>query len=195
MKIENFISGNWIEGDGTGTALVDPVSGEELARASCEGIDLAAALSYAKNMGGPELRAMTFRERGELLEKAMEVLNVHREKYAEIALVNSGNTKTDAAIDIDGGTGTLFFYSRIAKKLGEQKLLKDPGLDRIGKDDGFQGMHLWVPIQGVAIHINAFNFPSWGLWEKVAVSILSGVPVLPNRQHPLACYLMKWSGM
>ena len=178
MKIPNYVMGEWREGTGDGSALIDPVTGEELARASTDGIDVAAALEYARHQGGPALRALSYAERGALLGKVIEVLNKNRDAYADIALRNSGNTKTDAAIDIDGGTGTLFYYSRLAGKLGGAKYLKDPGLERMGKDEAFQGMHIWVPMAGCALHINAFNFPSWGLWEKAAVAILSGVPVV-----------------
>jgi 3,4-dehydroadipyl-CoA semialdehyde dehydrogenase len=192
MKIANYVMGEWREGTGEGAALVDPVTGEELARATSDGIDLAAALDYARTVGGPALRALSYAERGALLGKANEVLGKNRDKYADIALRNSGNTKVDAAIDIDGGTGTLFYYSRLAGKLGAAKYLKDPGLERMGKDEAFQGMHIWVPMAGTAVHINAFNFPSWGLWEKVAVALLSGVPavVKPATSTCLLSYAM-----
>jgi len=177
MKIQNYVYGEWVEGKGDGTPLVDPVTGEELARASSDGVDLARALDHARSKGGPALRAMSYGERGALLGKINEVLAANRDKYADIALKNSGNTKIDAAIDIDGGTGTLFFYSRLGGKLGDAKYLADPGFERMAKDETFQGMHIWVPLHGAGIHINAFNFPSWGLWEKAAVSLLAGVPV------------------
>ena len=192
MKIPNYLMGEWRDGSGAGTALVDPVTGDELARATSDGIDLAAALDYARTQGGPALRALSFKERGALLGKAVEVLNANRDKYADIALKNSGNTKIDAAIDIDGGTGTLFFYARLGAKLGDAKFLKDPGFERMAKDEAFQGMHLWVPLVGTGIHINAFNFPSWGLWEKAACAILSGVPVVakPATSTALLSYAM-----
>ena len=192
MKISNFLMGEWREGTGPGIALVDPVTGEEVARASSDGIDLEAALDYARRQGGPALRALSYKERGALLAKAVEVLTANREKYADIALRNSGNTKVDATIDIDGGIGTLNFYARLAGKLGDAKYLKDPGFERMAKDEAFQGMHIWVPLAGAAIHINAFNFPSWGLWEKAAVAILSGVPVVakPATSTALLSYAM-----
>ena len=178
MRVSNYVCGEWRDGEGEGTALVDPVSGAEIARASSDGIDLSAALDYARNAGGPALRDLSYGERGALLGSAMDVLNANRDKYGDIALQNSGNTKVDAAIDIDGGTGTLFYYSRLAGKLGDAKYMRDSGLERLGKDENFQAAHIWTPLKGVAIHINAFNFPSWGLWEKVAVAILSGMPVM-----------------
>lgn len=178
MNIANHIHGEWIEGKGPGVPLVDPVTGEELARASSDGIDVAKALTYARETGGRALRAMSFAERGAMLRAASETMIKNRDKYSEIALKNSGNTSIDAAIDIDGGTGTLMFYSSIGKRLGDATTLRDVGFERMGKDEAFQVLHLWVPLRGVGVHINAFNFPSWGIWEKVAVSILAGVPVL-----------------
>ena len=160
MNLASFVSGAWKEGTGAGTALVDPVTGEELARASTEGINLGAAMDHAREVGGPALRAMTFAERGQLLRSISETLVANRDAYAEIALKNSGNTKIDAAIDIDGGTGTLMFYSGIGKRLGETRNLRDPGMERMGKDDAFQALHLWMPLTGCGVHINAFNFPS-----------------------------------
>lgn len=178
MKISSYVHGEWAEGTDAATALVDPVTGEELARATSEGIDIGRALEYSRSVGGPAMRAMSYAERGALLRSAAETLMANRDKYGEIALKNSGNTKIDAAIDIDGGTGTLMYYSGIGKRLGDATSLRDAGFDRMGKDENFQALHLWVPLRGAGVHINAFKFPSWGLWEKVAVSILSGVPAL-----------------
>ncbi len=177
MKLANYVAGKWIEGQGGGVALIDPVTGEELARATSDGIDFAAALDYARTKAGPALRALTYAERGGLLRAIADVLTAKRDEYFDIALRNSGNTKVDAAIDIDGGIGTLKYYAGVAKGLGGARCLRDAGYDRLGKDEAFQAMHLWVPLHGVGIHINAFNFPSWGMWEKAAVTILSGVPV------------------
>lgn len=177
MKLANYVSGKWIEGKGEGVPLVDPVTGEELARATSDGVDLAAGLHHARTIAGPALRAMTYAERGGLLRAVADALTARRDQYFDIALRNSGNTKIDAAIDIDGGIGTLKFYAGVAKGLGAARCLRDPGYERLGKDEAFQAMHLWVPLHGVGVHINAFNFPSWGMWEKAAVAILSGVPV------------------
>jgi 3,4-dehydroadipyl-CoA semialdehyde dehydrogenase len=176
MKLPNYVSGKWVEGSGEGVPLADPVTGEELARATSDDIDLAAALEHARAKGGPALRALTFAERGGLLRAVADALTAKRDDYFDIALRNSGNTKVDAAIDIDGGIGTLKFYAGVAKGLGGARYLRDSGYERLGKDEAFQAMHLWVPVHGAGIHINAFNFPSWGMWEKAAVAILSGVP-------------------
>jgi 3,4-dehydroadipyl-CoA semialdehyde dehydrogenase len=178
MKLANFVNGKWVEGKDDGTPLVDPVLGTELARASTAGVDLAAALDHARKTGGPTLRAMTFAQRGEMLGKLADALGANRDKYYKLAQENSGNTKGDAGIDVDGGIGTLKFYARLVGSLGDKKYLKDGGFDRLARDEAFQAIHVDVPLPGVAIHINAFNFPSWGLWEKAAVALLSGVPVM-----------------
>jgi len=176
MKLANYVSGKWVEGRGDGVPLTDPVTGQELARATSDGIDLAAGLDYARTKAGPALRAMTFAERGGLLRAVADALTAKRDEYFDIALRNSGNTKIDAAIDIDGGIGTLKYYAGVGKGLGGARCLRDPGYERLGKDEAFQAMHLWVPLHGAGVHINAFNFPSWGMWEKAAVALLSGVP-------------------
>ncbi|MDH3240298.1 MAG: 3,4-dehydroadipyl-CoA semialdehyde dehydrogenase [Alphaproteobacteria bacterium] len=177
MKLSSFVNGSWVEGTDAGEALVDPVTGEELARASTVGIDIGAAMDYGRRIGGPALREMTYGERAKLLGAIAEALTANREAYGEIALANSGNTKVDAAIDIDGGIGTLQFFARLGERLGDARALKDGRLDRLSREESFQALHLSVPLRGIAVHVNAFNFPSWGLWEKAAVALLAGVPV------------------
>lgn len=137
-------------------------------------------------------RIMTYSERAELLGSIASVLSENKEKYYRTARENSGNTKTDAFIDIDGGIGTLIYFSRLGSKLEHGRYLVEAGFDRLGKDENFQSAHIWTPIQGVAIHINAFNFPSWGLWEKAAVALLSGVAVFakPATATSLLSYQM-----
>ncbi len=178
MKLASYVGGKWVEGSDAGSPLVDPVTGEELARASTTGIDIGAAMAYARQTGGPALRAMTFAERAGLLKAIADALTARRDSYFPLALANSGNTKVDASIDIDGGIGTIKYFARLGESLGAAKVLKDGRFERLAKDEAFQAMHLSVPLAGVAVHINAFNFPSWGMWEKAAVAILAGVPVL-----------------
>jgi len=184
--LKSYLAGAWVEGAGDGSPLVDPVSGAVLATASSTGLDLAAALSHARAVGGPALRALSFGERAGLLKAAADVLTAKRDDYFEIARRNSGNTKVDAAIDIDGGIGTLRYYARIGAGLGGAHHLVDGDLQRLSKEEGYQALHLLLPRQGAAIHINAFNFPSWGLWEKAAVALLAGVPVLAKPATPTA---------
>ena len=177
MRLQNYLGGKWVDGTGDGAALVDPVSGAEIARASSAGADIAGALSFGRTQGSPALQAMTYGERGAMIRSVADALSANRETYYKIALKNSGNTQNDAAIDIEGGIFTLKYFASLGKRLGDAKYLIEPGFDQLGKDENFQSGHIWTPISGISIHINAFNFPSWGLWEKAAVSWLSGVPV------------------
>ena len=177
MKLSSYVAGAWVEGNDAGAPLIDPVTGEELARASTSGIDIGAAMAFGRAVGGPALRTMTYAERGQLIGTIAETLSANRDAYGEIALANSGNTLTDAAIDIDGGIGTLKFFARLGEKLGDARALRDGRFERLSREESFQAMHLAVPIRGVAVHVNAFNFPSWGLWEKAGVALLAGVPV------------------
>ena len=178
QALESYLSGAWRRGEGVETELVDPVRGDVLATASARGLDLGAALDYARKRGGPALRGLSFAERAKLIGAVADVLIANRAKYETIAVANSGNTKIDAAIDIDGGIGTLKYYARLGSSLGDATFLLDEKPVRLAKAENFQAIHLLAPRHGVAVHINAFNFPSWGLWEKAAVSLLAGVPVL-----------------
>ena len=178
QKLESYLGGRWQRGDGVESELVDPVNGAVLADVSARGLDLKGALDFARSRGGPALRGLSFAERGRLLGAVADILVANRARYEAIAIANSGNTKIDAAIDIDGGIGTLKYYARLGGPLGEARLLVEDKPVRLAKAENFQAMHMLVPRRGVAVHINAFNFPSWGLWEKAAVALLAGMPVL-----------------
>src|SRR5499425_2137408 len=177
-NLESYLSGRWLRGEGIETRLVDPVKGDELATVSAKGLDLKGALEFARSEGQRGLRNLSYAERGKLVGAVADVLVANRARYEDIAIANSGNTKTDAAIDIDGGIGTLKYYARLGGGLGDARTLLDEKAVRLAKAENYQAIHLMVPRRGVAIHINAFNFPSWGLWEKAAVSLIAGVPVL-----------------
>jgi 3,4-dehydroadipyl-CoA semialdehyde dehydrogenase len=176
--LESYLGGQWSRGDGVETELVNPVSGEILASVSARGLDLDAALQFARKRGGAALRSLTFAERAKLIGAIADALAANRGRYEAIAIANSGNTRGDAAIDIDGGIGTLKYYARLGASLGDARLILDEKPVRLAKAENYQAIHLLAPRRGVAIHINAFNFPSWGLWEKAAVSLLAGVPFL-----------------
>lgn len=176
MKLESLIGGRWTPGAGEGRSLVNPVTGEVVARADASGLDLAGAMAFAREAGGRALRAMTFAERGALLRAVADVLAANRDKYGEIARLNSGNTKLDAAIDIDGGIATLKVYARLGQSLGGATTIFEAGQDQLAKEPVFFSRHLWTTRPGVALQINAFNFPSWGLWEKVAAATIAGAP-------------------
>jgi 3,4-dehydroadipyl-CoA semialdehyde dehydrogenase len=176
--LANFLGGRWQTGQGAGTPLVDPVRGTELARVDATGLDLDAGFAHARDAGGAALRALTYRQRGQLLADAVKVLQSHRDAYYEIATANSGTVKNDSAVDIDGAIFTLGHYARLGDTLGDTRLLRDGEPARLGKDPLFQSQHVSTPTRGVALFINAFNFPGWGLWEKAGPALLSGVPVI-----------------
>ncbi|HUC60981.1 MAG TPA: 3,4-dehydroadipyl-CoA semialdehyde dehydrogenase [Alphaproteobacteria bacterium] len=177
-RLGNYLAGAWRFGTGPGSALVDPTTGDELVWADAEGVDLKAALGFARLNGGTALRAMSYAARAQMLDRIAEALAARRAEFEAIARANSGNTKLDAAIDIEGAIGTLKFFARAGSKLGEARVLRETPPVRLGRDENFQALHIGVPLEGVALHINAFNFPAWNLWEKAAVSLLAGVPVL-----------------
>jgi len=175
--LKSYVAGQWLTGRGKGEALVNPTNGAVVAWCGTEGIDFGKALAFARNSGGPALRELTFSARAALLAKIAEALASRRDRWFEIARINSGNTKTDAAIDIDGAIGTVKYFARLGAGLGNAKILTDGPQVRVARDPNFQATHVGVPLKGVAVHINAYNFPAWGLWEKASVSLLAGVPV------------------
>ncbi len=176
--LPNFIAGRWQAGSGAGTVLHDPVLGTELVRVDATGLDLAGGFDFARETGGAALRALTYRERAGLLGAVVKVLQANRDAYYEIATANSGTVKNDSAVDIDGAIFTLGQYARWGDALGDVRALRDGDAAKLGKEPVFMSQHLQVPTRGVALFINAFNFPSGGLWEKAAPALLSGVPVI-----------------
>ncbi len=176
--LPNFFAGRWQSGTGTGSTLVDPVLGTELVRVGNEGLDLAEGFAFARDQGGQALRAMSYGQRAAMLGAIVKVLQANRDAYYDIATRNAGTTTKDSAVDIDGGIFTLGYYARQGEALGEAHLLLDGERIRMGKDPAFQTQHVLTPTRGVALFINAFNFPAWGLWEKAAPALLSGVPVI-----------------
>ncbi len=176
--LSNYLGGRWQSGTGAGTPLFDPVLGTELVRVDATGLGLAAGFDFAREQGGAALRAMTYRERAALLNAALKVLQANRDAYYDIATANSGTVKNDSAVDIDGGLFTLGTYAKLGESLGDRRFLLDGDMARLGKELLFQSQHVLTSTRGVALLINAFNFPAWGLWEKAAPALLSGVPVI-----------------
>lgn len=176
--LSNYVSGQWISGKGAGTALRDPVLGTELVRVDASGLDLAAAFAFARHKGGAALRALTYAQRAALLGAAVKVLQANRDSYYEISTANSGTVKNDTAVDVDGGIYTLGTYAKMGESLGDRHFMPEGEPARLAKDPLFQSQHMLTPTRGLALFINAFNFPSWGLWEKAAPALLSGVPVI-----------------
>ncbi|NDY91371.1 3,4-dehydroadipyl-CoA semialdehyde dehydrogenase [Ideonella livida] len=174
----NHVAGQWVAGQGAGSTLADPVTGAALVRVSSAGLDLAQAFQFAREQGGSALRALSYGQRAELLKAIGEVLKAQREAYYAIATANSGTTTADSGVDIDGALYTLGQYARWGTALGDARALRDGAAVALAKDGAFQTQHVQVPSRGVALFINAFNFPAWGLWEKAAPALLSGVPVI-----------------
>lgn len=177
QKLGNFIQEKWVEGEGDGQLLFNAVSGEPIASATTKGIDFAAAVQYARNTGNPALRKMTFQERGRMLRALALHLLEKKEKFYAISYL-TGATKIDSWIDIEGGIGNLFSNASLRRKLPDESFTLDGDPINLGKQNTFMGHHILVPKEGVAIHINAYNFPVWGMLEKIAVNLLAGVPAI-----------------
>jgi oxepin-CoA hydrolase/3-oxo-5,6-dehydrosuberyl-CoA semialdehyde dehydrogenase len=178
MRLKNYVRGEWVEGCGAGTDLFNAVTGEKIAEASTGGIDFKEALRYGRTVGGPALRAMTFHERARMLKALAQYLTARKEQFYEVSKA-TGATKGDSWIDIDGGFGTLFAYaSRGRKEFPDETFYVDGAMEMISKEGTFVGRHICVPLEGVAVHINAFNFPVWGMLEKLSTSLLAGVPTI-----------------
>ena len=186
MKLSNYLADKWIAGSGPGTALVDPVTGDELARISSEGVDLKTALDFARTEGGAALRQLSYGQRAEMLAKIGDVLTANREEYFRLSLLNLGATQADASFDVDGALYTMKYYAKIGGALAEGKMLKEGASLSLSKTGVFGGQHFLVPTKGVAVFINAFNFPAWGFCEKAAPALLSGVPVCVKPASPTA---------
>lgn len=177
MKLQNYAQGQWVEGSGKEKPLFDAITGEQIATASSEGLDFAAMMDYARKVGGPTLRKMTFQERGLMLKAlAMHLLTL-KTKYYEVS-AKTGATKVDSWIDIEGGIGNLFANASLRRQFPDEPFYVDGETAPLSKNGTFIGHHIMVPKQGVAIHINAFNFPIWGMLEKIAVNLMAGVPAI-----------------
>jgi oxepin-CoA hydrolase/3-oxo-5,6-dehydrosuberyl-CoA semialdehyde dehydrogenase len=177
LVLDSYVAGQWTRGTGKPATLVNPSTEEPLATASAEGIDFAQALAFAR-AAGEGLRAMTFAARGEMIRAASRAIHAHRDELIALAIANGGNTRSDAKFDIDGASGTLAAYADVAAELGDAKVLADGDGAALGRSARLFGQHVFVPRAGVAVHVNAFNFPAWGLAEKAAVALLAGVPVI-----------------
>ncbi len=177
MKLENYITGNWIAGDGEGQLLFNAVTGEAVASASTKGLDFKKILQHGREVGNPALRKMTFHERGNMLK----ALAIHlRKRLPELYAVSykTGATKADSWVDIEGGIGNLFANASLRRKFPNEVFCVDGDSHNLSKNNTFMGTHILVPKDGVAVHINAFNFPVWGMLEKIAVNLLAGMPAI-----------------
>src|SRR5258706_1027036 len=178
MRLKNFALGEWIEGSGKGTALYNAVTGAEVAVASSDGLDFKAMLEHGRTVGGPALRKLTFHQRAGIIRALAQYLTARKEEIYRVSAW-TGATKGDSWIDVDGGFGTLFAYaSRGRREFPDETYFVDGGPEALSKGGTFIGRHICVPMEGVAVQINAFNFPVWGMLEKLATSFLAGVPTI-----------------
>lgn len=177
MKLENYITGNWIAGDGEGQLLFNAVTGEAVASASTKGLDFKKILQYGREVGNPALRKMTFHERGNMLKALATHLRKHLPELYAVSY-KTGATKADSWVDIEGGIGNLFANASLRRKFPNEVFCVDGDSHNLSKNNTFMGTHILVPKDGVAVHINAFNFPIWGMLEKIAVNLLAGMPAI-----------------
>ncbi|GJM34662.1 MAG: bifunctional aldehyde dehydrogenase/enoyl-CoA hydratase [Saprospiraceae bacterium] len=177
MKLAHYIQGQWAPHEGEGLPQYNAINGNLIGTSSTEGLDFAAIMDHGRKVGGPALRRMTFRERGLMLKKLALHLNDIRKKYYPLSY-QTGATKADSWVDIDGGIGTLFAYASLRKKLPDDVVYVDGETANLSKEGTFIGHHVLTPRHGVAVHINAFNFPIWGMLEKLSVNLLAGMPAV-----------------
>src|ERR1700751_843517 len=178
MELQRFVAGRWQAGSGAKVALRDAPTGEVIARAGAEGLDTGLMLRPARETGGPNLRRLTFHERAALIKSLARFLGEHKEEFYALSYA-TGATKPDSWIDIDGGISTLFVYaSKGTRELPNSRVYVDGAVETLAKSGSFVGQHLCVPLEGAAVHINAFNFPVWGMLEKLAPALLAGVPAI-----------------
>jgi len=178
MQLKSFVQGRWHAGERNPVMLRDATSGEVIASASAEGIDFGGMLQFARAVGGPNLRRMTFHERAAMLKALAKHLTEHKDELYALSS-STGATKGDSWIDIDGGISTLFVYaSKGTRELPNGRVYVEGATEALSKSGAFVGQHICVPLEGAAVHINAFNFPVWGMLEKLAPTLLAGVPAI-----------------
>ncbi|MFC3722326.1 phenylacetic acid degradation bifunctional protein PaaZ [Neoaquamicrobium sediminum] len=178
LPLHSYAAGRWIAPSGNITTLKSAVTGEPVAEIGSGGLDYAGMAEHARRTGGPALRTMTFHQRAAMLKALAQYLNEHRDPLYELSY-ETGSTKADSMIDIDGGIGTLFVYASKGKReLPDDTIYVDGALEQLSRGGNFLGQHVATSLQGVAVHINAFNFPVWGMLEKLAPTLLAGVPAI-----------------
>ncbi len=174
----NYVEGQWIAGSGDFAELRSAINGDVVAITSSRGIDFAAVLQHARERGGPALRKLTFHQRAQMLKALAEALTAKKEALYELSY-DTGATKADSRIDIEGGIGTFAVYqAKGRRELPNDTLLVDGNVEALSRGGAFQGLHVFTSLQGAAVHINAFNFPVWGMLEKLAPTFLAGMPAI-----------------
>ena len=186
MRIRSYINGEWKAGQADGIEVMHAVNGEPVARIDSTGLDMASALRYGREVGGPNLRAMSIHERALKLKSLAQYLLEKKEDFYTLSAC-TGATRKDSWIDIEGGIGTLFGFSSIARReMVDQSFALESGPERLSAQGTFTGQHILTPRHGVSVHINAFNFPCWGMLEKIAPSLIAGMPAIVKPATPSA---------
>ena len=176
-QLKNYAEGKWVTSKSEGSELYNAITGEVIFTASSDGLDFGGMMDYARKTGGPALRKMTFQQRG-LMLKALALYLLEKKKYFYEISQYTGATKADSWVDIEGGIGNLFANASLRRQFPDERFYVDGDAVPLSKEGSFMGHHIMVPLEGVAIHINAFNFPVWGMLEKVAVNLMAGVPAI-----------------
>ncbi len=174
--LESYAAGRWYAAPDKGTPLPDAVTGEPVARISSTGLDMAGMINHARTVGGPAIRELTFQGRAAILQDLAVRLLAAKEDFYPLSR-RTGATDADSKVDVDGGFGTCLAYAtRARRELPDDTVLLDGALEQMGREGTFQAQHFYTPLRGVAVQINAFNFPVWGFLEKFAPAFLAGVP-------------------
>lgn len=177
IQVKNYICGQWVAGEGEEQRIYNAITGDQIGSVSSKGLDFDAVLKYGRTTGGSKLRKMTFQERGRMLKALAMLLLSNKEKYYQISAL-TGATRVDSWIDIEGGIGNLFANASLRRQFPDLPYYIDGVAAPLSKNGTFIGHHIMVPKEGVAVHINAFNFPVWGMLEKIAVNLMAGVPAV-----------------
>ena len=186
MKLNSYVCGKWHEGASQGVETFNAITGATVCHVSSDGIDFGEVVRYGRDVGGSALRAMTFHERATALKNMAKALIADKEKYYEIS-TQTGATRADGWVDIEGGLGTVFSYASLAnRELPNDTVLVEGDTEQLSKHGSFLGRHILTSKPGVSVHINAFNFPCWGMLEKIAPSLIAGVPVIIKPATPSA---------
>ena len=187
-NVRSFAAGNWIDCDDGARDIHSAVTGDIIARAGNTSLDVDGMLDYARTVGGPALRTMTFHDRAKMIKALAMNLGEHKQKLYDISFA-TGATQKDHLIDIDGGIGTLFvFASKGRREMPDSKVYLDGNIEQLSRNGTFQGQHVCTSLKGAAVHINAFNFPVWGMLEKLAPTLLAGVPAIV-KPATASCYV------
>ncbi|MFP5335937.1 MAG: phenylacetic acid degradation bifunctional protein PaaZ [Actinomycetes bacterium] len=184
-RLESWTEGRWWAAADGGVPVLDAVTGDEVATVSSAGLDAAATVHFARAVGGPSLRRQGFRERAALVKALALALKERRDELIELS-ARSGATPADASVDVDGGIGTALVFASKAKTLPDDNVLPEGDVEPLGKGGAFAGRHILTPLRGVAVEINAFNFPVWGMLEKLAPALIAGVPTIVKPATPTA---------